>query len=75
MDDVDAAREAYIRHEINNVGLVSSNDNISDAFTTPDCSPALETLLRMGRDLTPVMQWVIRPPMSAPCSTTRFEGV
>lgn len=76
MVDVAAAREAYNRQDLSNVYLIASNDNISDAFTKRDGSPALETLLRTGVDATPVIQWVIRPPkVSSPCSTTGARGV
>ncbi len=35
MIDVAAAREAYYRHEISNVGLIAGEDNIPDCLTKP----------------------------------------
>lgn len=60
MIDVAAARESYNKYEISNVGLVASDYNIADALTKEKCNPALEELLRTGKDMNPVKQWIIR---------------
>jgi len=73
--DVAAAREAYNRREISNVGLVMSDNNIADSLTKVKPSGALEPLLATGVDRTPVEQWVIRPGTASPCQTTEVPGV
>lgn len=75
MVDIAAAREAYNRHDISNVGLIATNDNISDACTKRKPCPAMDTLLRTGLYRTPVIQWDIRPPTSPPSSTTEGPTV
>lgn len=72
MIDIAAAREAYNREEISNVGLVSSDDNIADALTKENSNDALDKLIRTGLDKTPVQQWIIRTNTS---STTGDGGV
>lgn len=64
MIDVAAAREAYKRNEISNVGLVKSEHNVADGLTKPGPCAALEAVLRTGRDTNPVQQWIIRSPAS-----------
>jgi len=75
MVDVAAARQAYARHDISNVGLIASNDNIADPLTKAHGCGALNELLRTGVDRTPVVQWVIRPPAHPPCPTTGIRAV
>lgn len=70
MIDIAAARQAYNRHEISNVGLIASEHNPADPMTKTRGCPALETLLRSGVDHTPVVQWVIRPSVDPPCLAT-----
>ena len=60
MIDVAAAREAYKRYEISNVGLVRSEHNPADGLTKPPICPALDATLCTGRDVNPVKQWVTR---------------
>jgi len=60
MIDVAAARDAYNKHEISNVGLVKSEHNVADGLTKPGLCPAMEELLRTGVDKNPVQQWIIR---------------
>jgi len=75
MVDVAAARQAYTRHDISNVGLIASNDNMADPLTKAHGCGALNELLRTGVDRTPVVQWVIRPPVHPPCPTTGIRAV
>jgi len=75
MVDVAAARQAYARHDISNVGLIASNDNLADPLTKAHGCGALNELLRSGVDRTPVVQWVIRPPAHPPCPTTGIRAV
>ena len=75
MVDVAAARQAYTRHDILNVGLIASNDNMTDPLTKAHGCGALNELLRTGVDRTPVVQWVIRPPTHPPCPTTGIRAV
>lgn len=70
MIDIAAARQAYTRHDISNVALIASDDNVADAFTKVNASSALTNLLRTGYDHTPVIQWVLRPP-----ATKRSPGL
>jgi len=56
MIDVAAARDAYNKHEISNVGLVKSDHNIADGLTKPGLCSALNTMLRTGVDNNPVQQ-------------------
>ena len=64
--DIAAAREAYNRREISNVGLVTSDNNMADSLTKVKPSGALGLLLATGVDRTPVEQWVIRPGPVSP---------
>jgi len=73
--DIAAARQAYNRFDISNVGLIASCDNIADALTKVRGCGALDSLLRTGIDNTPVAQWVIRPPAVPPCPTTVKSAV
>jgi len=60
MKDVAAAREAYKRYEISNVGLVRSEHDPENGLTKPHVCAALDAKLRMGTDVNPVQQWVTR---------------
>lgn len=74
--DVAAAREAYNRGDLSNVGLVAGKHNMADGFTKPKLNDALERFLDAGVDATPVDQWVLRAPMgSRPRPTTGPGGV
>ena len=63
--DIVAAREAYNRQEISNVGLVLSEHNIADGLTKIKPNKALDQLLKTGIDSNPVQQWVIRRDASS----------
>lgn len=56
MIDVAAAREAYNRYEISNVGLVKSEHNVSDGLKKPGLCTALDAALRLWKDVNPVKQ-------------------
>jgi len=75
MVDVAAARQAYNRQDLSNVGLIATDNNIADALTKVRGCGALDALLRTGVDRTPVVQWVIRPPLGPPCATTGKAAV
>jgi len=59
--DVAAAREAYGRRELSNVGLVASANNPADGLTKVKACPALDALLLTGSNHASVEQWVVRP--------------
>jgi len=73
--DIAAARQAYNRQDLSNVGLVASENNIADALSKARGCGALDALLRTGVDRTPVVQWVIRPTLDPPCATTGKPAV
>ncbi|OSX76619.1 hypothetical protein BU14_0183s0011 [Porphyra umbilicalis] len=73
--DIAAARQAYNRQDLSNVGLVASENNIADALRKARGCGALDALLRTGVDRTPVVQWVIRPTLDPPCATTGKPAV
>ena len=73
--DIAAARQAYNRQDMSNVGLIASDNNIADALSKVRGCGALDALLRTGVDRTPVVQWVIRPTLDPPCVTTGKAAV
>lgn len=60
MIDVQAAREAYQKLEISDIGHISGPDNPADGLTKPQPCPALTKLLTTGIADHPINQWVIR---------------
>lgn len=60
MIDIAAAREAYNRKEISNVGLVKSANHLADGLTKPGFCMSLDDILRTSVDRHPVEQWIIR---------------
>jgi len=68
MVDVAAARQAYARHDVSNVGLIASADNLADPLTKVHGCRALDSLLSTGVDKNPIVQWVVRPPARSPVS-------
>ena len=60
MIEVTAAREAYNRHEISNVGLVPGDGNPADGLTKPSSCQALHEIMKNGVDDTKVTQWIYR---------------
>lgn len=75
MIDVAAAREAYNRHEISNVGLVQSEHNIADGLTKPGQCAALSAMMKTAKDVNPVQQWVTRTDASPRHSGVENPGV
>jgi len=75
MTDVAAAREAYNRNEMSNVGLVKSEHNVADGLTKPRLCSALDAVLRTGKDVNPVEQWMIRMPPTPGRSGEKEPGV
>ena len=60
MVEIMAAREAYNRHEISNVGLVSGDSNPADGLTKPEICTQLDDILYMGKDYAKGTQWIYR---------------
>lgn len=60
MIDVAALREAYSRHEIDQIGLLRGNKNIADAFTKTQTNKKVAQLVCSNNDNTDVVQWVDR---------------
>ncbi len=60
MVEIMAAREAYNRFEISNVGLVSGRSNPARGLTKPGISIPLNKLLYRGADNTNLEQWIYR---------------
>ena len=58
--DITAAREAYNRHDISNVGLVLSGDNVADGLTEIGSFSSLNKVMETGYDRSPVQQWIFR---------------
>jgi len=75
MIDVAAARETYNRNEMSNVGLVKSEQNVADGLTKQRLCSALDAVLRTGRDVIPVEQWIIRMPPTPGRSGEEEPGV
>ena len=60
MVEIMAAREAYNRHEISNVGLILGDENQADGLTKSRVSVKLNRVLSQGKDLTAAVQWIYR---------------
>ena len=60
MIDVAAARGAYNRNDISNVGLVLSQHNIADGLTKITNCKSLNEVMESGYDKNPVQQWIFR---------------
>ncbi len=75
MIDVAAAREAYNRHEISNVGLVQSEHNIADGLTKPGQCAAMSAMMKTAKDVNPVQQWITRTDASPRHSGVENPGV
>jgi len=69
MIDVRAAREAYKRYEISNIGFVRSEHNPVDGLPKPHICAALDAALRMNTNVNPVQQWVTRNETMADSAT------
>lgn len=71
MVETSAAREAYNRHEISNVGLIAGADNPSDGLTKVKKCETLEKLINSGIDNTEATQWIYRQQVQGEtCPTT-----
>ena len=60
MFDVHAAREAYKRKEISNIGFVRSSENLADGLTKGNMQKALLNLLQTGEQKIDCEQWIFR---------------
>ena len=58
--EIMAAREAYNRYEISNVGLVPWDSNPADGLTKSRICAQLNELLHREIDATRVSQWMYR---------------
>jgi hypothetical protein len=61
MIDMYAAREAYRRHDLDNISLIKSEFNLADALTKVPGNSALLDTLRTHRISHPVAQYVLAP--------------
>jgi hypothetical protein len=67
--DVHAARQAYRRREIENIGLIASDCNPADALTKLNGNSALESLIRTHTLSHPIRNFVVsrdRAPLAHP---------
>lgn len=60
MLDIAAAREGFRKHEISDIGLVRSEDNIADGLTKAMKQGALRGVVNSGRLVPKVAQWIVR---------------
>jgi hypothetical protein len=60
--DLASAREGYRKLEIDDIGLVSSEENLADGFTKETNMDKLREAVRTGKLNTIVKQFVIRSP-------------
>jgi hypothetical protein len=61
MIDISAAREGFNRHDITNICLISSEDNIADSMTKQSSNNALHRLLMHHKIGHKVLQYVLDP--------------
>ena len=73
MIDVAAAREAYNRHDISNVGLVVSEHNIADGLTKLGNCKAPNRVMQTGYDKNPVQQWIFPSKEHKVCTSKGEE--
>jgi hypothetical protein len=64
--DMYAAREAYRRHDLDNIALIKSEFNLTDALTKVPGNSALLDALRTHRISHPVAQYVLAPNCLSP---------
>lgn len=55
-----AAKEAYEREEMENIGWVKTADKITDAFTESTINEQLEQLMETRQLNQTVFQWILR---------------
>jgi hypothetical protein len=61
MIDISAAREGFNRHDITNICLISSEDNIADSMTKLSSNNALHRLLLHHTLDHKILQYVVDP--------------
>lgn len=61
--DVQAGREAYQQHKIENMGWIKSDWNVADGLTKINSPDLMQRVMRTGRLDRIADQWVIRPPV------------
>lgn len=71
--DTKAAREAFDRREIRNIGWVKSRENLADRLTKRARCTAQEQFLDTGRMKMTIEQWVIRMGVSTTGMSSRNE--
>ena len=60
MIDIAAAKESYNRHDVSNVGLVLSEDNVANGVIKPGFCKVLDDLMKTGFDRGPAQQQIFR---------------
>ena len=60
MIDILAAREAYMREDIESIGLVPSSDNLADGLTKWKNASRIVNFMHAGFDSPTVSQWILR---------------
>jgi hypothetical protein len=63
--DLASVREGYRRFDIDDIGLISSEENLADGLTKETNMDKLREAVSTGKLQTVVKQFVIRPPESA----------
>jgi hypothetical protein len=61
MIDIFAARQAYRRREIDNIGLIRSEFNLADDLTKLRGNGAMLRAIQSGRIQHPIEDFVVRP--------------
>ena len=59
MIDISALRQSYSSGEISNIGHVSSKHNLADSLTKRSISVQLKEVLKTGKILHPINNWII----------------
>lgn len=59
MLDIACPREGYLRHDISDIGLVRSGDNIADVLTKQMNQSALRTMMSTGKVEVEPVHWII----------------
>lgn len=75
MVDIMAARQSYRRFEITRVGLVKCVDNRADGLSKINDNVALDRLLDLFVDKTPVVEWIDRETLTQSSPQRKRKGV
>ena len=55
-----ASRGVYENKEIDNIGLIRSEDNVADGVTKPNKQAAIHNILATGMHVPTIAQWILR---------------